>query len=291
METRPLGDTGHDSSIVTLGAFALQYLTQEGADRLVELALRRGVNHVDVAPTYGDAELKLGPKLREHRDSLFVGCKTRERGDEAAWAELERSRNRLGVETIDLYQFHAVTRPEEVDAVTADDGALAAVREAQASGVVEHVGLTSHGHPDVILDAMDRIDLDTVMFPLNPVLRASDAERHAYGRVLERARDEGVGTIGIKAFARGPWPEEEPRSHARPYGTWYEPVDTQSEMDDRLDFALSEGLTTVTNPGDPTLAAIVFDAGERHDTLDDAERAALLEAARGGESPVPDPDV
>ena len=288
METRALGDTGHESSIVTLGAFALQYLTQTGADHLVELALDRGVTHVDVAPTYGDAELKLGPKLREHRDDLFVGCKTRARDAAGARAELGRSLDRLGVDSVDLYQFHAVTRTEEIDAITADDGALAAVREAQAAGRVDHVGLTSHGHPDVILEAMDRIDLDAVMFPLNRVLLGSADPAHGFERVLERAEEDGVGTIGIKAFARGPWPDDCPE-HARPYGTWYEPVDTQAEIDDCLDVALSAGLTTVTNPGDPALVAMVLDAATRHEPLSAAEREALL--VSGGESPVPAPDL
>lgn len=288
MDARPLGDTGHRSSVVTLGAYALQYLSQAGADHLVELALDRGVNHVDVAPSYGDAELKLGPKLHEHRDALFLGDKTRERDYDGAMAELERSRHRLGVETVDLYQFHAVTRHEEVDQITAEDGALAAVREAQGEGRVDHVGLTSHGHPDVILDAMDRIDLDSVMFPLNYVLVGSDDEAHGYERVVERARRKGVGVIGTKAFARGPWPDEAPRRD-RPYGTWYRPLDDRGEIQDALDFALSQGLTSVTNPGDPKLVTMVLNAGEAFSEMGADRQAELM--ARDRESPVPAPDV
>jgi len=290
MDTRPLGDTGHESSVVTLGAFALQYLTHEGANHLVEQAVRRGVTHVDVAPTYGDAELKLGPKLNEHRDQLFVGCKTRERGYEAAKAKLHRSLDRLGVETIDLYQYHAVTKHEEIDAIESADGARRAVREARDAGLIDHVGLTSHGGPEVILDAMERLEPDTVMFPLNPVLAGSEASEHAYDRVLERAEAEGIGTIGIKAFARGPWPDEV-GERERPYGTWYEPVDRAERIQDRLDFALSQGLTTVTNPGDPTLATMVLNAGERFEPMSAGEQADLMAAESDRDSPVPAPDL
>ncbi|MFB6119836.1 MAG: aldo/keto reductase [Halobacteriaceae archaeon] len=288
METRPLGDTGHGSSVVTLGAYALQYLTHEGANHLVELAVDRGVTHVDVAPTYGDAELKLGPKLNEHRDQLFLGCKTRERDYEAARAELDRSLARMGVEQIDLYQFHAVTHHDEIDRITAEDGALRAVREAQAEGLVDHVGLTSHGHPDVVADAMDRLDLSSVMFPFNYVLEGSEDPAHDFGRLVEKANRENVGVIGTKAFARGPWPDEAPRRD-RPYGTWYRPVETQAEIQDCLDFALSRGVTTITNPGDPKLVTMVLNAGENHEAMSEDRQADLM--ARDRESPVPAPDV
>ncbi|WP_435180678.1 aldo/keto reductase [Halorussus sp. AFM4] len=290
METRPLGDTGHDSSVATFGAIALNWLEQEGADQLVELALERGVNHFDVAPTYGDAELKLGPKLRQHREDIFLGCKTQEREYEGVRRKLDRSLNRLGVDTVDLYQIHGLEYEDELDTITADGGALDAVREAKDEGLVDHVGLTSHGDPDLILDAIDRIDdLETVMFPLNPVVVGKDDDRHDYEAVLDRADEEGIGTLGIKAFAKGPWPPTDELPEAdRPYANWYEPVDTYDEIEERFDFAAAQGLTSVVTPGDPKLVAMVLDAARQYDGMDEAARRSLVERVRHDESPVPE---
>jgi predicted aldo/keto reductase-like oxidoreductase len=286
METRPLGDTGQESSILTLGAIALDKLEQDGANQAVELAVQRGVNHVDVAPTYGDAELKLAPKLGEYREELFLGCKTQERTYGGAREELEASLDRLGVDTIDLYQFHAVTTAEGLDTITGAGGALEAVREAKAEGLIDHIGLTSHGEPDVILEAIDRIEnLETVMFPLNYVVLGK-GEEYDYGAVLERAREENLGTLGIKAFAKGPWPEDLPAGK-RPYATWYEPHDDPARIRECLNFALSQGLTSITNAGDPKLLAPILSAAGEFEALDEGEQAALLNRGSGMDTPVP----
>ncbi|QLG26654.1 aldo/keto reductase [Halorarum halophilum] len=290
MQTRALGETGHDSTITTFGAIALNWLEQEGADQMVELVLDYGVNHFDVAPTYGDAELKLGPKLRQHREEIFLGCKTQERGYEGARRKLDRSLDRLGVEHIDLYQVHGLEYEEELDTITGDDGALEAFWEAKEEGLVDHIGLTSHGDPRLILEAMDRIDdLETVMFPMNPVVAGKDDDEHDYGAVLDRANDEGIGTLGIKAFAKGPWPStDELPEGDRPYSNWYEPVDTPDEIRERFDFAAEQGLTSVINPGDPKLVAMVLDAAERYDGMDEAAQRSLIERLRHEQSPVPE---
>jgi len=290
METRPLGDTGQESSLMVFGALLLRDLEQPAANRAVELVLEHGVNHVDVAPMYGDAELKLGPKLREHREEFFLGCKTQERTYDGAKAELHRSLDRLGVDTIDLYQFHAVTDVDQIDTITRPDGALEAVREAREAGIVDHVGLTSHGHPDTILETIDRIDdLETVMFPMNYTVVGKDDSGSDYEAVLERCRAEGIGTLGIKAFAKRPWSDDVPARN-RPYKTWYQPYDTQAEIDDCLNFALSQGLTATINPGDPKLLPMILDAAERYEELTAAERAELVERGSSRSSPVPTDD-
>ncbi|MBV0903615.1 aldo/keto reductase [Haloarcula salina] len=290
METRPLGDTGQESAVMTFGAIALNWLEQEGANQMVELVLDHGVNHFDVAPTYGDAELKLGPKLRQHRDDIFLGCKTQERDYEGAKRKLERSLDRLGVDSIDLHQFHGLEYEEELDTITGDGGALEVYREAKAEGKIDHIGLTSHGDPDLILDAIDRIDdLETVMFPYNPVVAGKDDAEHDYEAVLERCEAEGIGTLGIKAFAKGPWPSTDELPEAdRPYANWYEPVDSPDEIRERFDFAASRGLDTVVNPGDPKLVAMVLDAASRYEGMDEARQRALIEELRHEDSPVPE---
>jgi predicted aldo/keto reductase-like oxidoreductase len=290
MQTRPLGDTGHDSTIMTFGAIALNWLDQEGANQMVELMLDRGVNHFDVAPMYGDAELKLGPKLRQHREEIFLGCKTQERDAAGARRKMDQSLNRLGVDHIDLYQIHGLEYEHELDTITAEGGALETIREAKAEGTISHIGLTSHGNPQLILDAIDRIDdLDSLMFPLNPVVVGKDDEDHAYDAVLERAAEEDIGTLGIKAFARGPWPSTDELPEAdRPYANWYEPVDTPDEITERFDFAASQGLTSVVSMGDPKLVSMVLHAATQYDGMDESAQRSLVERLRHDDSPVPE---
>jgi len=290
METRPLGDTGHDSTVMTFGAIALNWLEQEGADQLVEHVLDYGVNHFDVAPTYGDAELKLGPKLRQHREEIFLGCKTQERTYEGARRKLDRSLNRLGVDKIDLYQVHGLEYDEELDAITGEDGALAAFREAKEQGLIDHIGLTSHGDPSLILDALDRIDdLETVMFPLNPVVAGKDDDEHDYEAVLARADEENVGTLGIKAFAGGSWPSTDELPEAdRPFANWYRPVTAPDEISERFDFAAAQGLTSVISAGDPKLVTMILEAAADYDGMDATAQRSLIERVRHDESPVPE---
>ena len=290
MHTRSLGKTGHDSTILTFGAIALGKLEQSAANQMVEHVLDYGVNHIDVAPTYGDAEDKLRPKLGQHRDDIFLGCKTQARDYDGAWADLEGSLDRLNVDSIDLYQFHGLEYESELAEITGDDGALAAFREAQDRGLIEHIGLTSHGNPRLILDAIDAIDdLATVMFPLNPVVMAKDDAEHDYARVLERATEAGIGTLIIKAFAAGAWPPtDELPAEDRPFSNWYRPVYRPDTIHDRFAFAAAQEPTSVVTAGDPKLVSMMLAAADQYDGMDAATQRSLIEAARHDESPVPE---
>lgn len=299
METRPLGTTGHDSSILTFGAIALDSLDQDAANDMVDDVLDAGVNHIDVAPSYGDAELKLAPRLQDRRDEVFLGCKTQERSYYGAWGNLHRSLERLGVETIDLYQFHAVTRYDQLDAITGDatrergegeqGGALRAFREMQDEGYIDHIGLTSHGDPSIIRTAMDRIpDLDTVMFPFNATLDAKEGPEYDYRSVLRKAHDLDMGTLCIKAFAKGPWPDDV-SAEDRPYATWYEPYDDPDDLEECLRYALSNGMTSIPNAGDPELVPPILEAARRYEPLDTDEQDDLRTERADDDSPVPAP--
>lgn len=275
-----LGRTGHMSSIITLGCCAIGRVSQEEADDVIGLALSHGVNHFDVAPSYGEAELRLQPWLKEYRDKIFLACKTGKRTKKEAAEELRRSLERMGVEHIDLYQFHGLDDPKDIDIAFGPDGSFQAMVEARDEGIVTYIGITSH-RPPAIIEAFNRFDLDTALFPLNPVLRRHRSPENDYEPVLKLARNRGAGLIVMKAFAKGPWSPsilEQPREK-RPHLTWYEPVDTQAEIDRRLWFALSHNVTTVTSVCDIHLVPSIIDAAERYRMLTDDEEEELVETS------------
>jgi len=254
-------------------------ISQEEADRIIELALSHGVNHFDVAPTYGDAELRLRPWMKEHRDEIFLACKTQKRTKKEASEELKRSLERLGVDYIDLYQFHGLDDLKELEVAFGPEGALQAMLEAREEGVIKYIGITSH-RPLTIIEALKRFDLDTVLFPLNFVLRKHRCPENDYEPVLKIARERDIGTIVMKAFAKGPWPPElAEQREKRPYSTWYEPFDSQTDIDKCLWFALSQGVTTVASACDVNLVPKIIDAAERYRELSVDEQEKLIESA------------
>jgi len=279
MEKRRLGRTGHMSSIITLGCCVLGNISQKEADRIIGLALSHGVNHFDVAPTYGDAELRLRPWMKEHRDEIFLACKTGKRTKKEAARELERSLERLGVDQLDLYQFHGLDDLKELEVAFGPEGALQAMLKAKEEGTIKYIGITSH-RPQTIIEALKRFDLDTVLFPLNFVLRRHRCPENDYEPVLKIAKERDIGTIAMKTFAKGPWPRElAEQPEKRPYSTWYEPFDSQTDIDKCLWFALSQDITTVASACDVHLVPKIIDAAERYRELKTDEQERLIESA------------
>ena len=170
LQKRRLGRTGNYSSVAIMGAAAFSKLTQSEVDKAIELCISHGVNHIDVAPSYGDAEKLIGPWLEKHRKEVFLGCKTEKRGETDAHDSLYRSLERLRIERFDLLQLHAVTSMPDLD--KAMDGALKALIRAKEEGLTKWIGITGHGieSPAIYLEALRRFDFDTVMFPVNPVI-------------------------------------------------------------------------------------------------------------------------
>jgi aryl-alcohol dehydrogenase-like predicted oxidoreductase len=248
MQTRRFGRTGHMSTIVIFGAFAIGKLDQQQADATMELVLERGVNHIDVAPSYFDAETRLGPWLEEHRDRFFLGCKTQLRNREEAHAELHQSLERLCIDCVD----------------------------ARDEGLTQYIGITSHGlqAPAVQIEALQRFDFDSLLFTLNFTLWANDAYRRDAATLLEMAAERDVGTMVIKTWARGPWVDKEERYH-----TWYEPFDDPGMIERALRFNLSQPISGVISAGDARLLPMILEAAERFRPMDDAEQADLLATA------------
>ena len=276
METRRFGRTGHQSTIAILGAFAFSEASQSETDRLMEHVVTAGVNHIDVAPTYGEAELRLGPWLARERGRFFLGCKTMERTARGAREALHRSLERLQVDHFDLYQMHAITTMEELDAATGPGGALRGIIEAREAGLTKFIGITGHGvkAPAVFLEALSRFDFDSVLFPVNFILYANPDYRRAADQLLATCRQQDVGVMAIKSIAKGPWGES-----PQIYNTWYRPFDDPDQIQAAVNFALSQAITGICTAGDPHLLPLVIQACENYTPLTESEQDEMIAKA------------
>jgi aryl-alcohol dehydrogenase-like predicted oxidoreductase len=274
MEQRILGKTNHRSTIITLGGAIFIYpVEQKKGDAFVKYALDSGVNHIDVAPTYGDAEVKLGKWVKEYRDDVFLGCKTGKRTKKEAEEELNRSLERLQTDYFDLYQFHGLDTPEDLATVVGEDGALQAFKEAKEEGLINHIGITSH-NPVNIREALELHDFDTVLLPVNYVLHAHPEPQNDYEPVLEKCRERNIGVIAMKSPAKGHYPTEE-----KTRNTWYQPFTTRDEIGEALRFTLSQPVTTAATSSDMEIARMQIELGENFSPMEQGEQMALLAKA------------
>jgi aryl-alcohol dehydrogenase-like predicted oxidoreductase len=265
------------STIAIFGAAAFSEVSQEDADRVMEMILEAGINHIDIAPSYGHAEDRVGPWMKRERKRFFLGCKTMERTKEGAWNELRQSLKRLETESFDLYQSHAITTMQELDAITMKGGALEAFQEARDEGLFKYIGITGHGvnAPEIYLEALRRFDFDSVLFPLNFV-QMGNPEYHRHARELIsvcRARD--VGTMVIKSITKAPWGE---REHTAT--TWYEPFEDMDIIQQSVNFALSYEVTGICTAGDIRVLPKVIQACENYKELDHEQMEAMIESGK-----------
>jgi len=276
MKTRRFGRTEHTSTVAIFGGAAFWEVTQAEADARMEQVIAAGVNHIDVAPSYGMAEERLGPWLARERDRFFLGCKTMERTKAGAADELRRSLERLRVDSFDLYQIHAITTRDELDQVTRPGGALEAILDARAEGLTRFIGITGHGLdvPAIFLEALRRFDFDSVLFPINFVLYADPAYRRDAEELLRQCRARDVGTMIIKTVARGPWGDR-----PKTYTTWYEPFDDPDHIQQSVNFALSQDVTGLCTAGDVTILPLFLEACERFAPMSAAQQEALIATA------------
>jgi aryl-alcohol dehydrogenase-like predicted oxidoreductase len=277
MQTRRFGRTGHMSTIAIFGAAAFWEISQPEADKVMEMVIEAGVNHIDVAPSYGQAEERIGPWMPRERKRFFLGCKTLERTKEGAWNELQQSLKLLQTENFDLYQFHAVNSFEELDAVTRAGGALEAALEARKQGLTKSIGITGHGKdaPAIYLEALKRFDFDTVLFPLNFIQLIQPDYRRNAEALIETCRKKDVGTMVIKSITRDPWGD---RAHTAT--TWYEPFNKMDEIQQAVNFALSYDVTGICTAGDTQILPLVLKACENFKPLSAEEREKLIESGK-----------
>jgi aryl-alcohol dehydrogenase-like predicted oxidoreductase len=298
MERRRLGRTGHESSVAILGGAACWAASVEEAGAWLRLALAHGVNHLDIAPQYGAAEAVVGPNLADHRDELFVAGKTLRANPGGVTDQFDNTRRLLHADVLDLYQAHAVTSLAELERRSA---ALERIVQLRDAGLTRFAGITGHDLevPLAHLEALRRFDLDTVMFPVYPALWARPEYREPAEELLHVCAERDIGVMVIKAAARRPWSDGRPLADAvagseataaRWADSWYEPQQSDEDLDRGIHFALSTpGVHGFCTPGDLALLPRVLASAERYTSMDEAARAAAVDTMAAEELIFPMP--
>lgn len=274
---RPLGRTGESLSIIGLGGLVLADETQETADSLVAEAVDSGINYFDVAPSYGNAQDRMGPALRPYRKGVFLACKTLKRDRLGASGELHESLKKLETEHVDLYQLHALSRKEEVEQALGPDGALETFIKAKKEGKVRFLGFSAHSAEAALL-AINQFDFDTVLCPVNFVCFL----RGAFGpQIIAAAQNKKMGILALKALARQPWPENAARNEWPK--CWYQPILDPVEAELSLRFTLSQPVTAAVPPGDKRLFRKALELARRFEPLradDEAKIRGIADALK-----------
>jgi aryl-alcohol dehydrogenase-like predicted oxidoreductase len=250
MQYRELGRSGSQLSVIGFGGIVLCGMEPSECDRAVAGALERGVSYFDVAPSYfdGEAEEKLGHALRGRRDEVFLACKTGKRDAQGARAELEQSLRRLQTDRFDLYQLHAMTSAEDVEAVFAPGGAMEVFEEAKQEGKVRLLGFSAHG-AEAAVELLRRFSFDSVLFPFNFA-----TFHHGFGpQVIEAAQQAGAGLLALKGMARTHWPKDVPGEARAWHKPWYQPIDDHETACLALRWTLSLPITSALPPGEVVL--------------------------------------
>jgi aryl-alcohol dehydrogenase-like predicted oxidoreductase len=260
---QPFGRTGHESTRVVFGGASLSKVTQDEADQTLEVLLRYGINHLDLAAGYGDAELRVAPWLRKYPDRFFLATKTGLRTYDDAKRQIHHSLERLGVERVDLIQLHSLADPIEWDTALSPGGALEACVEAREQGLVRFIGVTGHGTQIAAthLRSLERFDFDSVLLPYSYIMMQDSNYAANFEKVAEVCAERNVAMLTIKSIARRPWWGRE-----RTRATWYEPFQEQSDIDPAVHWVLARPEIFVASPGDIHLLPKVLDAANRFDS-------------------------
>ena len=272
MEKRRFGKTNQNVSVLTLGGFALGFIEQDLVDTYFKKAMDAGINMIDIAPSYGKAELNVSNLVKEYRDNFFIAEKTMERTKEGAKRELEQSLKNLQTDHFDLYQFHAVKSVHELNIIFGENGAMETFQEAKNNGIIKYIGLTGHEDIRVHFKALELYEFDVLLLPVNMTSRINPDPVNDYQKVLKEAVKKDVGITAIKAIQKGRW-KGEPK-----YNTWYEPFDDQESIQDAINFTLSQkGVTTYSMAGESKLWDYMLNAGQNYSKLDLNGQKKLLE--------------
>jgi aryl-alcohol dehydrogenase-like predicted oxidoreductase len=278
ISVQPFGPAGHESTRLLFGAAAIGNVSQEEADQTMELIRAHGINHIDTAASYGDAELRLGPWMETHRDEFFLATKTGERTRALAFEEIERSLERLRTDHIDLIQLHNLVDEEDWETAFAGGGVIEAVVEAQAEGLVRYIGVTGHGVTVARqhLRSLEQYPFDSVLLPYNYPMSRNAAYMADFEELVSVCAQRGVAVQTIKAITRGPWGDQQPTAN-----TWYEPLTDQKAIDVAVSWVLGREGFFLNTVGDIQLLPKVINAAERFAGRPDDEQMKQLQAAFG----------
>jgi aryl-alcohol dehydrogenase-like predicted oxidoreductase len=272
IEKRTLGRTGEKLSMIGFGGIVLNGETAETSSAWVKEAIEYGVNYFDVAPSYGNAEQLLGPALEPYRKDIFLACKTGRRDKEGAREELQQSLEHLRTDHFDLYQLHAVTTPGDVETILGKGGALETFLEARKEGKIRFIGFSAHS-VEAAMALMDGFDFDTILFPFN---YATWYHGNFGPQVMQKAKEQGLGILALKAMAWRPWEEGEERSNPK---TWYKPLPDRESARQGLRFTLSHPVTAAVHPGQEDYMKMAFEMALEFEPMNDQEVLDIKEKA------------
>jgi aryl-alcohol dehydrogenase-like predicted oxidoreductase len=277
IERRPFGVTGHESSRVIFGAAALGSVSKSDADRSLALLLEHGINHIDVAAGYGDAELRIATWLRRYPETFFVATKTGQRTYRGAREEIRRSLDRLGVERIDSIQLHNLVDVIEWETALGPNGALEAAIEAREEGLVRFIGVTGHGLsvPEMHRRSLERFAFDSVLAPYNHVQMQDPRYAETFEALAAVCAERGVALQTIKSLAHRRW-----EGRTATASTWYEPLREQADIDLAAHWVLGRPEAFLLTTGDVEILPRLLDAAERFESRPSEQDMAELAARR-----------
>ncbi len=257
--TQPFGATGHRSTRIIFGAFALAHATESAADEALDTLLEYGINHIDTAPSYGDSELHVGRWMPQYRNRFFLATKVDERSEEAAWEQIQRSLERLQVDHVDLLQLHNLVEIDEWERAMASDGALQALLRAREEGLTRFLGITGHGlaAPEMHQRSLERYAFDSVLLPLDFPMMEQKAYAESFHSLASVCEKRNVAMQTIKAIARRRW------RGVKTANTWYEPLVEQEAIDLAVHWVLDEPRVFLNSAGEVRLLPSVLDAAAR----------------------------
>lgn len=235
IEKIPFGKTGHHSSRAIFGSVSLGGASQSEADRALDLLWEFGVNHIDTAPKYGEAERRLGPWMKNYRDQFFLATKTNERSYQDAKDQFQRSLERLQVDSVDLLQFHNLTDVVEREIILGPDGAIEFLIEAKEKGLTKYIGITGHGlyAPKFHRQTLERFAFDTVLLPCNYLLMREPSYANEFQKLLSYCQKRQIAVQTIKSIARGYWGNKKWNR-----STWYEPLTNEDAITKNVHWVL-----------------------------------------------------
>jgi aryl-alcohol dehydrogenase-like predicted oxidoreductase len=275
---RILGKTGEQLSMIGFGGIVVMNESTGEASNIVAEAVDRGINYFDVAPSYGNAQERLGPALAPYRKNCFLACKTEGRMKDDSRKQLEESLQLLKTDHVDLYQFHALTKMTELDQVLGPGGAMETMEAAKKEGKIRYIGFSVHS-AETAVAAMDRYNFDTILFPVNWVLFT----QAGFGpQILKKAQSKNMGILALKSMAKTVWPADQKQNHPEPK-CWYQPARFPDEASLGLRWTLGHPVTAAIPPGEERYFRLAMEVAQNYKPLDTQEEQALLAGGRGVE--------